>query len=127
MKFRRRYVVLETDEGLWAICEGKEHVENVLAWSADRDTAHLIAEALDVLPLTVAAMMDWEQGFRDSPKFTQLKYQLLNLRVARKYSELRFETHSWWKNMRELLKAVLIGLFVLLVLIYALTWLARLF
>ncbi len=127
MKFRSRYVVLETDKGLWAICERDGDEENVLAWSADRDAAHLIAEALEVLPVTVAAMTDWDEGFRDSPKFQHLRDQLLHLHTARQYADLRFEAHSLLKDMVELLKAVFIGVLGILVLIYMLNWLTKLF
>ncbi len=128
MKFRNRYVVRATEdqEELWAVCERQGVGEQILAWTHDRDVAYLIAEALEVLPITVAAMEEWDAGFRDSPKLEALKYRLLDLHSAKKRSDLRLETHSFVGDALELLRAILVGMVVLLALIYGLSWLAKL-
>ncbi len=126
MKYRGRYLVRETEDEQWLVCERHGGEEVVLAWTSNRDVAHLIVEALEALPMTVAALEDWDAGYRDSPKLRELTYFLRDMRSARFRSELRFETHSALRQGWTFLLVALVGIAALLLLAFVLDWLARL-
>lgn len=113
MRFRTRYVVRAENETTWAIYERHIQGEELLARTEDRPKAQLIVAALDILPLTIEAMKDWDAGFHNSPRLQDLKFRLQDMNRAHISSKIHFETSSCFSRFFELSKAILIGIVVL--------------
>lgn len=126
MRFRTRYVIRAEDETTWAIYERHLQGEELVARTEDRQKAQLIVAALDILPLTIEAMEDWDAGFYTSPKFQDLKLRLVDMSRAHISSKIHFETSSCFSRFFELSQAILIGIVVIVILAFMLSWLARL-
>lgn len=126
MRFRTRYVVRAENETTWAVYERHFQGEQLMARTEDLQKAHLIAAALEILPLTIKAMEDWDAGFHNSPKFEELKLLLQDISRARLSSAVHFESSSCLSRFFEVSKAVVIGILVIVVLAFMLSWLAQL-
>lgn len=109
MRFRTRYVVRAEDETTWAIYERHFQGDQLVARTEDREKANLIMAALEVLPLTIKAMEDWDAGFHDSPKLEELKLLLQDISRARLSSTVHFESSSCLSRFFEVSKAVVIA------------------